>query len=126
MELSVFEEHLYLPCRTGSHTLYTYSQFSLCWLFGKDQSLYWFSVTYTGFFSGRSFSQEFFSGAVQQIELRTEGKENGDLGAVAPYSGVPLNLEMSETRILIGLLWIYFPWIAEFVSASEFRGGGGV
>jgi hypothetical protein len=29
-------------------------------------------------------TQEFFSGGVQQIQLRTEGKENGDLGAVAP------------------------------------------
>jgi hypothetical protein len=25
-----------------------------------------------------------FSGGVQQIQLRTEGRENGDLGAVAP------------------------------------------
>jgi len=30
----------------------------------------------------------FFSGGVQQIQLRTEDRENGDLGAVAPYSGV--------------------------------------
>jgi hypothetical protein len=28
--------------------------------------------------------QEFFSVGVQQIQLRTEGRENGDLGAVAP------------------------------------------
>jgi hypothetical protein len=26
----------------------------------------------------------FFSGGVQQIQLRTEGRENGDLGVVAP------------------------------------------
>jgi hypothetical protein len=32
---------------------------------------------------------------------------------------------MSETRILIRLLRIYFPQISEFGSASEFRGGGG-
>jgi hypothetical protein len=32
---------------------------------------------------------------------------------------------MSETRILIRLLRIYFPRISEFGSASEFRGGGG-
>jgi hypothetical protein len=25
-----------------------------------------------------------FSGGVQQIQLRTEGRQNGDLGAVAP------------------------------------------
>jgi hypothetical protein len=29
-------------------------------------------------------TQEFFSGGVQQIQLRTEDRENGDLGAVAP------------------------------------------
>jgi hypothetical protein len=30
-------------------------------------------------------TQEFFSGlGFQQINLRTEGRENGDLGAVAP------------------------------------------
>jgi len=27
-------------------------------------------------------------GMVQQIQLSTEDRENGDLGAVAPYSGV--------------------------------------
>ena len=29
-------------------------------------------------------NQEFFCGGVQQIQLRTEDRENGDLGAVAP------------------------------------------
>ena len=29
-------------------------------------------------------TQEFFRGGVQQIQLRTEDRENGDLGAVAP------------------------------------------
>jgi hypothetical protein len=42
---------------------------------------------------------------------------NGDLGAVAPQSGVPLNFQMSETRILIRLLRIYFPRNWEFGSA---------
>jgi hypothetical protein len=47
-------------------------------------------------------AEEFcWRGGGQQIQLRAEGRENGDLGAVAPYSGVPLNLQMSETRILI-------------------------
>ena len=27
-------------------------------------------------------------GGVQQIQFRTEVRENGDLGAVAPYSGI--------------------------------------
>ena len=30
----------------------------------------------------------FGGGGVQQIQLRTEDRENGDLGAVAPWSGV--------------------------------------
>jgi hypothetical protein len=30
----------------------------------------------------------FVRGGVQQIQLRTEDRENGDLRAVAPYSGV--------------------------------------
>jgi hypothetical protein len=30
----------------------------------------------------------FFGGGVQQIQLRTEDRENGDLGALAPKSGV--------------------------------------
>jgi hypothetical protein len=46
------------------------------------------SVAYPGiFFSGGGLPQEFFfggGGVVEQIQLRTEGRENGDLGAVAP------------------------------------------
>ena len=34
------------------------------------------AVAYRGFFSGR--------GGIQQIQLRTKDRENGDLGAVAP------------------------------------------
>ena len=33
-------------------------------------------------------TQEIYLGGVQQIQLRTEDGENGDLGAVPPYSGV--------------------------------------
>jgi hypothetical protein len=29
-------------------------------------------------------TQEFCLGGVQQIQLRTEGRDNGDMGAVAP------------------------------------------
>jgi hypothetical protein len=32
--------------------------------------------------------RNFFGGGVQQIQLRTENRENGDLWAVAPQSGV--------------------------------------
>jgi hypothetical protein len=70
----------------------------------------------------KRLSQEFFSGrVVQQIQLRTEGRENGDLGAVAPYSGVPLSLQMNETLILIRLLWMYIPRTWEYSTAL---GGG--
>jgi len=46
---SIFEEHLFLPWRGGSHTLYTYSHFSLCWLLWKanhctGSQLYHFTV----------------------------------------------------------------------------------
>jgi hypothetical protein len=68
-----------------------------------------------------------FVGGVQQIQLKTAGRENGDLGAVAPSSGVPLNLQMRETRILIRLLRMYFPRNREFGSAlSKLRNFGGV
>jgi hypothetical protein len=64
-------------------------------------------------------------GGVQQIQLRTEGRENGYLGAVAPWSGVPLDLQMNETRILITLLWMYIPRNWEFGSAlSKLRNFG--
>jgi hypothetical protein len=33
---------------------------------------------------GQWRTQEFCSGGVQQIELRTDDRENGDLGAAAP------------------------------------------
>jgi hypothetical protein len=76
------------------------------------------------FRGGGVYARNFFRGGVEQIQLRTEGRENGDLGAVAPESGVPLNLQMSKTSILIRLLRIYFPRIPEFGPASEFREGG--
>jgi hypothetical protein len=42
------------------------------------------SVAYPGIFFGGGFRQEFFSGGIQQIQLRTEGRESGDLGAAGP------------------------------------------
>jgi hypothetical protein len=35
-----------------------------------------------------AYPEILFGEGVQQIQLRTEERENGDLGAVAPYSGV--------------------------------------
>jgi hypothetical protein len=53
---------------------------TLCCILGQDQwrtqkFIFW-GVFARNFFRG--------GGGVQQIQLRTEGKENGDLGAVAP------------------------------------------
>jgi hypothetical protein len=60
------------------------------------------------FFSGGGLHQEFFFGwGVQQIQLRIEVRENGELGAVAPYSGVALDLQMNDTHILIRLLRMF-------------------
>jgi hypothetical protein len=39
-----------------------------------------------------------------------EDRENGNLGEL----GVPLNLQMNETHILITLLQMCFPWNWEF------------
>jgi hypothetical protein len=74
-----------------------------------------FHVTMVGLSSGvpRNFFREL---GFQQIQLRTEGRENVDLGALTPWSGVLLNLQMSEPRILIRLLRMYFPWNWEFCS----------
>jgi hypothetical protein len=41
----------------------------------RGDILYFYAVAYPGFF---------FGGGVQQIQLRTEDRENGDLGGVAP------------------------------------------
>jgi hypothetical protein len=72
------------------------------------------SVTHPGILFGGG-------GGCQQIQLRTGAKEKGDLGTVAPYSGVPLNLQMSETRILTRFLRMYFPRNWEFGSAVSKR-----
>jgi hypothetical protein len=58
---------------------------------------------------------------VQQIQLRTDGIENRNLGAVAPQSGVPLNFQMRENHILIRLLQVYFSWNWESGSALSKR-----
>jgi hypothetical protein len=44
------------------------------------------------------------------------GQREQGLWAVAPSAGVPLYLQMSETCILIRLLWMYFPQNWEFSS----------
>jgi hypothetical protein len=54
-----------------------------------------------------AYPENFFRGGVQQIQL-TEGRENGDLGAVVPWSGVPPNLQVGKTCILIRFLGCIF------------------
>jgi hypothetical protein len=77
-------------------------------------------------------TQEFFSWGwgVQQIQLKTEGREDGDRGELARWSGVPLNLQMNETCVVIMLLWMCIPWNREFGTAlskrQDFKGGGGI
>jgi hypothetical protein len=85
------------------------------------------AVAYPGsLFRGEGREGREGRGGVQQTQLRTEGRKIGGLEAVDPYSGVPLNLQMSETRILISLLQMYFPRNWEFGSAlSKLRNLGG-
>jgi hypothetical protein len=88
---------------------------------------YFYHLNYCQWRTQETFSRGW---GVQQIQLRTGGRENEDLGAVAPSSGVPLNLQMSQTGILIRLLRIYFPRNWEFGSAlsklRNFVGRGGL
>jgi hypothetical protein len=49
----------------------------------KKQRKFQCAVAYPGFFGGEGISQEIFS-VFQHIQLRIEGSENGDQGAVAP------------------------------------------
>jgi hypothetical protein len=83
-----------------------------------------YAVAYPGIFFQGSLRRNFFfqGGSTNSVE----GRENGDLGVVAPHSGVPLDLQMNETRILITLLWMYIPRNWEFSSAlSKLRNFGG-
>jgi hypothetical protein len=60
----------------------------------------------------------FGEGGVQQIQLETVGgQREGRSGGGSPLIKVPLNLQMSETRILISLLQMYFPRNRKFGSA---------
>jgi hypothetical protein len=78
------------------------------------------SVAYPGYFFGGGGWFNKFSG--RQRAQRERGS-----GAGGPLvSGVPLNLQMCETHILISLVQTYFPLNREFGSALtktlEFRG----
>jgi hypothetical protein len=69
--------------------------------------------------------RNFVQGGVQQIQFTTEGIENGDLGAVVPLSGVPLNLQSGWTSPNFRDVWMYFPRNWQFGSAlSKLRNFG--
>jgi hypothetical protein len=90
-------------------------QWSL-WVFnsGMHSNFFWDGVT-PGMFIGECSTNS----------VKDRG-QNRNLGAVASYSGVPLNLQMHETHIPIRLLWMYIPQNWEFVSAlSKLRIFGG-
>ena len=68
-------------------------------------------------------NQEFCSGGFQQIQLRTEDRENGDLGAVAPYSGVPeaaviCYKKFSKIFLIFGTLRLFMMTTNLFVIAN--------
>jgi hypothetical protein len=50
---------------------------------GLHQEFFSGGVT-PGFFPRGGYTRNFFQGEVHQIQLRIEGRENGDLGALAP------------------------------------------
>ena len=56
------------------------------WIIIKNTNiwLYWTSQCHFTNNDTQWRTQELFSGGVQQIQLRTDNRENGDLGAVAP------------------------------------------
>jgi hypothetical protein len=62
-------------------------------------------------------TQKFCLRGVQQFHLRTESRENGDLGGGSPWSGVLLNLQSGSTLSNFWDVWMYFPWNWELGSA---------
>jgi hypothetical protein len=87
------------------------------------------SVAYPGIFSRREIPGVFFGGGgVPTYSVEDRGQREWGSGGISPHSGVPLNLKMSETHILIRLLWMYFPWNWVFGSAlsklRNFQRGG--
>jgi hypothetical protein len=60
-----------------------------------------------------------FVGGVQQIQLRIEGRDNGDLRALAPFSDILLKFQMSEIRILISVAARYI-WGCEMATFQFF------
>jgi hypothetical protein len=86
----------------------------------------------TNTFSSSGVSRNFVRvGGVRQIQLKSEGREIGDLGAVAPTVRGSTQFANEWHRIVMRLLWMYIPRNWEFGSAlAKLRnfgraGGGG-
>jgi hypothetical protein len=77
------------------------------------------AAPYTKRQKGSDLPRIFFreDGGVSTNSIEDRGQREREFGGLAPYSGVPLNLQMSETRILIRVLWMYFSRNREFASA---------
>jgi len=58
-----------------------------------------------------------FVRGVQQIQLRTEDRKNGDLGRVAPYSGV-LEAAVQEISLLYSKIFLIFGTLRLFMMTS--------
>jgi hypothetical protein len=73
--------------------------------------------------------RNFFRGGVQQIQLRTEGRENGDLGGGSPLvrgtAQFAIRFDFVKLSECLGLLRMYSPRKWEFGSAlSKLRNFG--
>jgi hypothetical protein len=69
------------------------------------------------FFRGRGVTPGTFFGEGLTNSIEDRGQRERGSGGGSPYSGVPLNLQINETRILIRLLQMYIPRSWEFGSA---------
>jgi hypothetical protein len=121
--------HFYCPVQTQriTHTM-QYNVPAVCQMCNdSDVSLGIYTVSSSGV--PRNFVR---GGGVQQIQLRTEGRENGDLVAVAPLvrgsAQFAIRFDFVKLPGCRGLLRVYFPRNWEFGSTlskiRNFAGGG--
>jgi hypothetical protein len=88
-----------------------------------------FAVVNVGWLQVSGVPRNFILGeGVSTNSAEDRGQREQGSGGGSPYSGVPLNSQMNETRNLIRLLLMYFPRNREFGSASSklrnWAGGG--
>jgi hypothetical protein len=98
-----------------------------CILSQETLTVYLIAVPYPGCFSGEGgVSPGFFFGGVQQIQLRTEGRENGDLGAVPPSQGLHSICRWVKPVFLLGCYGFIFHGSRNLAQLRNFGGGVGV